>query len=201
MIFSTLIRRGWRRARPVLALALALLITSGLAEPGWTSAGSATPGAAVPDDLQVPSGHKAYLVGHAEGVQIYSCQATASGYSWVFVSPLATLRGDNGKFLTSHYAGPTWEAKDGSKVVGRRVAGAPSPTTGAIPWLLLEAASTSAGPEGERLAHTTYIQRINTTGGVMPAAECDASNLGDLSDMAYTADYLFFKATGAGARR
>jgi hypothetical protein len=187
MIFSTFIRR---RTRPVLALAFALLITVGLAEPG----------AAVPDELQPPSGHKLYLVGHAEGVQTYSCQPTAAGYGWVFVSPLATLTSDNGTFLTSHYAGPTWEAKDGSKVVGRRVAGAPSPT-GAIPWLLLEAASTSAGPaRGDRLVHTTYIQRINTTGGATPpAAECDASSVGTAANVPYTADYLFFKATGAGA--
>jgi hypothetical protein len=104
MISSNLIPR---RARLVLALTFALLITVGLAEPGWTSGGSATPGTAVPADLQPPSGHKLYLVGHAEGVQTYSCQATAGGYGWVFVSPQATLISDNGNFLTSHYGGPT----------------------------------------------------------------------------------------------
>jgi hypothetical protein len=35
----------------------------------------------------------------------------------------------------------------------------------AIPWLRLSAASTAAGPDGDRLVDTTYIQRIATTGG------------------------------------
>lgn len=187
MNFSITTRRGRRAA---LALGLALLIT--LSWPG--------PASALPDDLQVPSGHKLYLVGHAKGVQVYSCRLTESGYSWASVHPEATLEGQNGKFLTSHYAGPTWEARDGSKVAARRLKDAPSPISGAIPWLLLESVSTSAGPDGgERLVHTTYIQRINTTGGAAPATACDAFSVGDVASVAYTADYHFFKATGAGA--
>jgi hypothetical protein len=64
----------------------------------------------------------------------------------------------------------------------------------------LEATSTTAGPEGgDRLVHTTHIQRINTTSGVAPpAAACDASTAGTVTDVPYTADYVFFKATGAG---
>jgi Protein of unknown function (DUF3455) len=146
--------------------------------------------AAVPAGIEVPAGNKLFLVGHAVGVQIYSCGATG----WSFVAPRADLYDDRGKLLTTHFAGPTWQAKDGSKVVGRRVAGVNVDPT-AIDWLLLAAASTQAGPDGDRLARTTFIQRIDTTGGLPPAAAtCDASTAGSTAEVPYTADYHFFKA-------
>jgi Protein of unknown function (DUF3455) len=151
--------------------------------------------ASVPEAIDVPAGNKRFLVGHAVGVQIYSCTATG----WSFVAPRATLYDDHGKLLTTHFAGPTWQAKDGSKVVGRRVAGVNVDPT-AIDWLLLAAASTEAGPDGDRLAHTTFIQRTNTTGGLAPAApSCNAGTLGSTAEVPYTADYHFFKASGRGA--
>jgi hypothetical protein len=75
------------------------------------------------------------------------------------------------------------------------VDGAPSPR-GAIPWLLLRATSTSAGPDGDKLTHTTHIQRVNTTGGVAPATGCDAGHLGEARNVPYTADYYFYRAAG-----
>ena len=93
-----------------------------------------------------------------------------------------------------HFAGPTWQHKDGSSVVGQVVA-PPRRSTGAIPWLLLSAKSTAPGPFGDKLVKTTYIQRINTTGGVIPAAEtCNATTAGTQAEVAYTADYVFWKA-------
>ena len=66
----------------------------------------------------------------------------------------------------------------------------------AIPWLLLSAASTASGPDGDKLAHTTFIQTA-TTGGLPPAAsQCDANSVGDRVEVPYTADYYFWKATG-----
>jgi len=68
----------------------------------------------------------------------------------------------------------------------------------AIPWLRLAAASTAAGPDGDRLVATTYIQRIATTGGLAPpAAECNATTAGTVAEVPYTADYYFWKRTGA----
>ena len=147
----------------------------------------------VPSRITVPAGHKLFLIGHAEGFQIYSCNATAGGYSWGFVAPRANLYGDNGQLITTHFAGPTWEAKDGSRAVGQRVDGVTVDST-AIPWLLLSATSTS-GPDGDRLAGTKYIQRIATTGGVIPpAADCNADSVGAIEEVPYTADYTFWKA-------
>jgi hypothetical protein len=147
----------------------------------------------VPDDIKVPEGNKVYLVGHAVGVQIYSCNLTPNGFSWGFVGPRADLYGDNGKLIITHFVGPTWLAKDGSSVVGQFVDGV-TVDTGAIPWLLLSAASKTPGPDGDRLAETTFIQRIATTGGVAPAAAtCNAGTVGVTEEVPYTADYYFWK--------
>ena len=143
----------------------------------------------------MPEGHKPFLVGHAVGVQIYRCDPVSGGYRWNPVAPRADLYGDNGQLLATHFAGPTWLARDGSRVVGtvdNRVTVDPS----AIPWLRLSAASTP-GADGDRLAGTTFIQRIATTGGLPPAAAtCDASTLGETAEVPYTADYVFWKTTG-----
>jgi hypothetical protein len=141
----------------------------------------------------VDDGSKVFLVGHGVGVQIYSCNATASGFTWGFVAPRANLYDDNGKLIITHFAGPTWQAKDGSKVVGG-LAKAVTVDRTAIPWLRLSAVSTAPGPDGDRLAHTTFIQRIATTGGVAPAAaECNAGTAGTVTEVPYTADYYFWK--------
>ena len=151
----------------------------------------------VPSKIQVPDGNKVFLVGHAVGVQIYSCNATPSGFVWGFVAPHANLYDDHGKLIITHFAGPTWQAKDGSTVVGRAEASVTVDAT-AIPWVRLAAASTAAGPDGDRLVHTTYIQRIATTGGLAPpAAECTAATAGTVAAVPYTADYYFWKHTGA----
>jgi hypothetical protein len=98
----------------------------------------------VPGEIQVPAGNKVFLVGHAIGVQIYSC----NGGVWSFVAPRANLYNDHGKLIITHFAGPTWQAKDGSRVVGlaeKMVTVDPT----AIPWVRLSAASTAAGPDGD----------------------------------------------------
>jgi FtsP/CotA-like multicopper oxidase with cupredoxin domain len=151
----------------------------------------------VPAKIAVEEGNKVFLVGHAVGVQIYACNATASGFGWSLVAPRATLYDDGGKAIIAHFGGPTWQAKDGSTVVGSVVDRVTVDGT-AIPWLLLSAASTAAGPDGDRLAHTTFIQRIATTGGLAPpAADCNASTAGTRAEVPYTADYYFWKAVGA----
>jgi hypothetical protein len=151
----------------------------------------------VPGTIAVGEGHKPFLIGHASGVQIYGCQAIPGGYRWALVAPRADLYDDNGKLLATHYGGPTWEARDGSTVVGQRDAFVTVDPT-AIDWLRLTAARTAAGPYGDRLVATTYIQRINTTGGLAPAAaDCNADTAGTRAEVPYTADYVFFKATGS----
>jgi hypothetical protein len=147
---------------------------------------------AVPFQIKVGDGNKVFLVGHAVGVQIYSC----NGSVWSSAVPRANLYGDNGKLIISHFAGPTWQAKDGSKAVGTVVDKVIVDGT-AIPWVLLST-TTTPGPDGDRLVDTTFIQRINTAGGLTPpAADCNAATAGTVVEVPYTADYYFWKHTAA----
>ncbi len=72
------------------------------------------PPPSVPGPIQVLDGSKVFLIGHAVGVQIYSCNGTV----WSSAVPRANLFDDHGKLIITHFAGPTWQAKDGSRVVG-----------------------------------------------------------------------------------
>jgi FtsP/CotA-like multicopper oxidase with cupredoxin domain len=141
--------------------------------------------APIPDTIKVAEGNRVFLAAHATGVQIYSCTATG----WTFVAPRATLTDERGRAIIDHFAGPTWKYRDGSQVVGRVEAPATVDPT-AIPWLRLAAASTTPG----RLGRTTFIQRINTRGGLAPAASlCGAQNAGAQVEVPYAADYVFWE--------
>ena len=174
---------------------IAAIATVAATVPAVAMAGPAAP--AVPDAVAVTGPHKPYLVAHAEGVQIYACTSVPDGHAWRLLAPRATLTGENGKPLGSHYGGPTWEALDGSTVVGLRETGVSVDPT-AVDWLRLKADRTTAGADGSRLTPTTYIQRINTVGGRPPAAgECDEDAVAEQREIPYSADYVFFKATGS----
>ena len=152
-------------------------------------------GLAVQGGIDVHGGNKEFLVGHAVGVQIYSCNATSTGFGWTLVTPRADLYGDNGRLIATHFGGPTWQARDGSAVTGQRVDSVTVDPT-AIPWLLLAATPTNR-EDGGRLTDTTFIQRTATVGGLAPATGCDASTAGSTTEIPYTADYHFWKAAGS----
>lgn len=181
-------RRGARVYATAVGVALAALMAL---VPSAAGAGLSAP--VVPPNLAVPPGNTLFLVGHARGYQIYRCEAQNAGYAWVLWAPWAGLVDDAGNNVALHYAGPTWRAPDGSVVVATRIASAPAPVPNAIPWLLLAPTMTS-GPGGGTFNNTTYIQRINTTGGLAPAGGCDAGHVGATVAVYYTADYYFYKA-------
>lgn len=133
------------------------------------------------------------LRAQASGVQIYACKAKPSEskapqtYEWVFRSPEADLSGSDGSRIGRHYAGPTWEAADGSKVVGASLASVSAP--GSIPWLLLAAKSTT----GRGLfSKVTYVERVLTSGGAAPKSDADAAHAGTQVRVPYTATYIFY---------
>jgi hypothetical protein len=142
----------------------------------------------VPDTLKVPDGNKVAFHAYAVGVQIYVWTVTSTGASWVFQAPEAVLFDSDGNVVGLHYAGPTWESNSGSKVVGQRLAGS-TVDASAIPWLLLGAKST----QGSGIfASTTYVQRVNTSGGIAPATPGAAA--GDVARVPYSAQYYFYRA-------
>ncbi len=160
---------------------------------------SAAP-AAVPSDLQ-PQNANLLMKLHAEGSQIYVCKASAAkeggGYRWALKAPDAKLYDDNGRLAATHFAGPTWKSTtDGSVVVGEKVKSVPAPVPGAIPWLLLKAASTAGSGQ---FSSVVAIQRVATAGGTPPAEDCAPSNLGAERATSYKAEYYFFGASTAKA--
>jgi hypothetical protein len=123
----------------------------------------------------------------------YECRAKADAvdvFEWVFVAPVATLYDGNRNTVGKYYAGPTWEAADGSKVTGKQLAVSPAPGTGNIPLQLVQANQASSGGA---MSDVTYIQRLNTVGGVAPSTPCGPANVGARQQVKYQADYVFYK--------
>ena len=144
--------------------------------------------------IAAPAGNEVFLVGHATGKQIYTCNGAGS---WGSPVPEADLVTDNGQHI-HHFAGPTWqEVPNGSSVVAAKVNNGVSPNPDAIPWLLLKATKTTAGRGGHLLSDTTYIQRLHTAGGLAPTTACTATTDPKVVGVGYTADYYFYKATKA----
>ena len=166
----------------VLSLAMALATPASLK-------GETAP--AIPDKLKLPDSQQVSLEVRASGVQIYSCGASKADparFEWTFKAPEADLFDAAGKKVGSHYAGPTWESTDGSKVVGEVKAKDDGPDPAAIPWLLLSAKSTSGAGV---FAPTLSIQRLNTAGGKAPGDGCDQAHAGKEARIAYKATYVF----------
>lgn len=176
----------------------------------------------VPANIQVPAGNKAFLVGHAVGTQNYVClpsTSSASGVAYVLFTPEATLFNNKFKEVTTHFfspnpfesntnpavvaAGPiraAWQhSRDTSTVWGQVKPGNSSADPafvkqGAIAWLLVTKVGVQDGPTGgNTLTKTTFIQRLNTSGGLAPATGCISSmDVGNQAFVPYTADYFFY---------
>jgi uncharacterized protein DUF3455 len=176
-----------KRSRAVIAIT-ATTLTAGCARWGI---GTMPP---LPENLKAPTDELLALEAAATGVQIYECAAAKdqpTRYEWVFKAPEAELFERAGEKIGKHYAGPTWEANDGSKVVGQVKARDNGPDPSAIPWLLMTAKSTSGGGVFGR---TTSIQRANTVGGIAPTEGCGEAQAGKVVRVPYTATYYFYVA-------
>ena len=146
----------------------------------------------IPAPLRVPTNSVPTLRAHATGVQIYRCRAEkddAARVAWQLKEPEAELFDHAGKKIGKHYAGPTWEAMDGSKVTGEVVARANSPDANAVAWLLLSAKSTSGNGV---FGHVRFIQRLRTVGGNPPSDGCNQESVGRELRVPYTAEYWFY---------
>jgi len=164
--------------------AILLLAASGAAQ-------AAVDNAMLPEPVRVPAGHMLKLDTVGIGEITYECREKkdmAGAHEWVFVTPVATLYDMQKNTVGKYYGGPTWEANDGSKVTGKQVAVAPG-GAGNIPLQLVK-----ADPASGRGAMTgiSYIQRLETRGGVAPAAACDASNKGAKQQVRYEARYALY---------
>lgn len=159
---------------------------------GCASAQSPGSTVQVPDKLKPGANESLAMILPAKSVQIYECRAKkdqTGDYEWAFVAPEAELFDAGGNRIGRHYAGPSWESTDGSKILGTLKERADAPAADDIPWLLLTAKS--AGSEGS-FSKVTSVQRVSTVGGMAPKGGCSQAAAGTLARINYTAQYLFF---------
>ena len=202
------------------ATALAVAFAVALPQPAYADDVTPPP---VPANIKAPAGNEVYFVGHGVGTQNYVCLPSATGVAFTLFTPEATLLSDDGKQITTHFFSPnpfeqntnpavsaagtiraTWQhSRDTSTVWGQVKPGNSSSDPGfvapnAIAWLLVTVVGADNGPTGgDALAETTFIQRLNTSGGLAPSTGCGSpTDVGHLAFVPYTADYFFYKAPG-----
>lgn len=162
----------------------------------------------VPENIEVPEGNVPYLVGHAAGTQNYVCMPSGKRYVWTLSTPQATLFDDDDRQIATHFFSPNpyenevvrpmWQnSRDTSGVWGQAIQNSSDPdyvAPGAVAWLLLQGVGAQVGPTGgAMMTKTTYIQRVNTTGGIAPSTGCSQSgDVGKKQFVPYTADYYFY---------
>ena len=150
--------------------------------------------ASVPEPIRAPAGEKLAQTVYAKGVQAYTClpsKADATKNEWTFRAPEAELFSDAAmtRSVGKHYAGPTWEAPDGSKVVGEVKNNIPATDGYSIPWLLLTAKSTSGQGVYSKVSS---IQRVDTKGGRAPQGACSNNQKDVTIRVNYSTVYHFY---------
>jgi hypothetical protein len=174
-----------------LAAYLVTMLLLALVAPAWSAPddGNRFPDLGDCQQLHVGPGNVVALKVLGVGVQIYQWD----GAAWQFVAPEAQLFADDGEhgLVGNHSAGPSWTSLSGSTVVGTTLDKC-TPDPDSIAWLLLGAASTT-GPG--IFEDVTYIQRLNTKGGVAPTTPGEV--VGQEAKVPYTADYVFYRRGGS----
>ncbi|MBY4867339.1 DUF3455 domain-containing protein [Burkholderia anthina] len=130
----------------------------------------------------------------AAGVQVYTCDYDAGHkLTWVFQHPEAMLFDSSGTLVVRHGTGPSWEATDGSRITGKKLAQAPGARPDSIPQLLLAATPAATDPKTATgaLAGVRFVQRLDTAGGMPPESACSTEHA--VGRFPYFARYVFLK--------
>ncbi len=182
---------------------------------------AANPGDITPPPL---AGNKLFLGTHGVGTQNYVCRPSGAGVAYVLFTPQATLFSEDGGQVITHYFSPnlstnppdpntdpkvvangairvTWQHRDSSIIwaklhqSGPDGKGAVTVDPRAVAWLLLDEVGVQEGPTGgDTLTKTTFVQRLNTTGGLPPSTGCSSlTDAGNQAFVPYTADYFFYQ--------
>jgi uncharacterized protein DUF3455 len=192
--------------RSMAGIACTAAVVFTLALPQAAHAQTVTP-PAVPPGLEVPAPSEAFLLGRGVGTQNYECQPTDSlgRVGWVLFTPEATLFDDQGGQLTTHFFSPnpdengvvraTWQDSRDTSTIWAKATASATVDPNSIAWVKLQVVGTRPGPTGgDALTVTTFVQRLNTRGGLAPATGCDVlPDVGHRAFVPYTADYFFYK--------
>lgn len=137
--------------------------------------------------LQVPEGSNISFHVFGVGFQVYRWDGT----QWKFSNPEANLFADAGQsaLVGTHFsepgAKPNWLTTSGSRVIGT-LATRCTVNANAIDWVKLSADNSGTGVFNQ----TTFIQRLNTVGGLAPTTP--GTVVGQEFKSPYTADYYFY---------
>lgn len=196
-------RNTRRRPAAASAIVACLLATVAMTAPALAHKPIAVP--SVPPNIAVRPPNRPFLVGHAFGTQNYVCLPSGNQFKFVLFTPQATLFDDDGKQIATHFFSPdpddplgtiraTWQhSRDTSAVWGKVVPGDNATVDpAAIDWLRVTPTANEGAPSSV-LARTTFIQRVNTAGGLAPPTGCSsAADVGKTAFVPYSADYIFY---------
>lgn len=204
-------RTAWSLARTAGVAALGLTLTA--AAPHAIHAQSLTQ-PPLPDKLTVKAPNQLFLVGHAIGTQNYVCLPSGSGFAFSLFTPEATLFKDLGleHQVVTHFFSrnpfengapirATWQDSRDTSLFWGNADGVATFATDpnlvapdAIAWLRLPRAGVQDGPDGgNNLSKATFVQRLNTVGGLAPSTGCALpTDVGNRAFIPYTADYFFY---------
>ena len=180
----------------IVAATATILTASGAAAatPDVATAGAPggpTPNAQLPAAIQVDETQNKVVASFVGiGKQVYDCN---SGGTFTFREPVAGLL-SRGVQAAIHGKGPFWASFDGSRVNGSTTTPPVSPPvspaytdlTKNVPWLKV-----TGDPVGNSgvFSKVSFIQRIDTRGGVMPTGTCTTPKTVAVD---YTANYVFW---------
>ena len=200
-----------RVARAAGLAALAVALTAAVSQAAHAQNLTQPP---LPDKLKVLPPNQLFLVGHAIGTQNYVCLPSGSGFAYSLFTPEATLFKDldlehqvvTHFFSVNPFENPnairaTWQDSRDTSIFWGNATGVATFATDpnfvapdAIAWVRLERAGVQDGPRGgDNLSKATFVQRLNTAGGLAPSTGCALpTDVGSRAFVPYTADYLFY---------
>jgi len=170
-------------------LCIGVVLIGLMTAPAFGAGNMPAPELAIPPTLAPPKPAKLAVKLIGAGVQIYACVAKAAGQrnEWAEKGPEGQISDFGANFAGNLRPGPTWEAKDGSKLTGKMLIQIPAMRTNALPWVLYGTHSSGRGV----FAGVRFVQRLDTVQGLAPAGACD--HPGEEYRSQFAAIYYFYK--------
>jgi hypothetical protein len=183
-------------AVPLAAVLLAACETTPLpppaaaapARPGVPTSPAEPPALGWFSKIKAPEDQMPVLRYAARGVQVFRCEQHNGAWGWWFRLPEAELTDATGTVVARHGADFSFEHTDGSRLIGKIVASDSAPRAEDLRWLLLSTRSFGQGT----FTGITYVQRVNTSGGV-PPAQCEPKQSNQLLRVGFSAEFVFYR--------
>lgn len=179
---------------------IAMLTACASVGPASTSAAPDKAGAVAAPSLglfsriKAPSDREPVLLLSAQGVQVFRCEKRDGAFVWVFRQPDAQLLDASRSVVGRHGASFSFEHNDGSRLTATIVAYDDAPNSADLRWVLMTTRSFGKGA----FDGITHVQRVRTQGG-MPPEKCDAAQVNQLLRVAFSADFVFYRAKSGTA--